>query len=192
MKPTTSQEELIGQILRRFVKYKDTYDEAYDHILSSLEALPNGSDFRNSIHHIIENELGGPKGLKSLEKQRIWFGIREFIIEYFDNLLKLLTSILTLPLAACTYLFYYSICAGWLNQQSARSIIDKMPMTVFGIALLLYLFRKRYLKQKLWTCIIPFRQTMLGFTGPIFYSFQISYCTKYIRFICFAIFLIWY
>ncbi|HWZ35582.1 MAG TPA: hypothetical protein VNW51_05445 [Mucilaginibacter sp.] len=168
MKPTEAQEELIGQILRRFVKYKDTYDEAYDHILSSLEELPDDFNFGQAIHSIIENDLGGANGLKALERQRIWFAIREFIKEYANNLLKSLTSVIVLPLAVCTYWFYYAIGSGWMDQQGARSIIDRLPMTVFGIALLLYLFRKRYLKQDLWPRIIPFRQTMLGFTGVLF------------------------
>jgi len=171
MKPTESQEALIGQILHRFVKYKDAYDEVYDHVLSSLEDFPDNIRFADAVHRIIEDDLGGADGLKALEKHRIWFAIREFVKEYLINLFKSLTSVIVLPLASFTYLFYYSIESGWLDLQGARSVIHNMPMTIFGIAILLYLFRKRYLKQELWPRIMPFRQTLLGFTGVFLLQF---------------------
>jgi len=165
MKLTTDQEELIGQLLRRYVKYRDTYNEVYDHVLSSLDAMPDDVRFADALRDIVENELGGAKGLKALEKQRIWFDLREFVKEYFNNLLKSFTSIIILPLTVSTYLFYCSIESEWLDQQAARSFVAKTPIVMLCIVSLFFIIKKRSLKQELWPIVMPFRQTMLGFTG---------------------------
>ena len=62
-------------------------------------------------------------------------------------------------------LFYCSIESEWLDQQAARSFVAKTPIVMLCIVSLFFIIKKRSLKQELWPIVMPFRQTMLGFTG---------------------------
>ena len=109
MKPTPSQQVLIRQQLRSLLKYRDTYDEVYDHILSSLETLPQDIDIDDALNNIVESELGGTKGLKKIEAKYRGLAIKQFIKDYFTIAAGCLTSFVTPIIVLGTIGFYMLI-----------------------------------------------------------------------------------
>ncbi|MBC7401119.1 MAG: hypothetical protein H7289_14365, partial [Mucilaginibacter sp.] len=67
MKPNQEQLTAIENILGQVSKYRETYDELYDHILSALETVPDDVPFIDALHNIVENELGGGPGIAVIE-----------------------------------------------------------------------------------------------------------------------------
>jgi hypothetical protein len=169
MKPSQKQQEQIAQALRLIFKFKETYDEAYDHILSSLEAMPADMDFAYALRNILENELGGVKGLKTLERKLLISSIRGFIKEYFINIMESFTSILIVPIAVCTWLFYHAIISGQLDQQDAKAIIIHITLDVCIGILLLLNYKKWRSKQHSIPGIIPLRRILLKFSRTLLF-----------------------
>jgi len=50
------------------LKYHETYEEVYDHLLLALETRPQEKFFESTINTIITEEFGGIKGLHAMEK----------------------------------------------------------------------------------------------------------------------------
>ncbi|RKR82293.1 hypothetical protein BDD43_2469 [Mucilaginibacter gracilis] len=63
---TEEQEALIKEKLNYTVKFKETFDEVYDHVISTAEA----ADYYNGPDEIIEQEFGSYANLKAMEKAR--------------------------------------------------------------------------------------------------------------------------
>ncbi len=69
MKPTLQQEENLRTYLRKELRYRETYEEVYDHILTALEQKPQEVSFQDSVNQIIKDDFGGGKGLIKTEKK---------------------------------------------------------------------------------------------------------------------------
>lgn len=67
MKANAEQKTLIKKYLRQSLKYRETYEEFYDHILTALEHQPEGISFGNAVNHIIREDFGGAKGMYLIE-----------------------------------------------------------------------------------------------------------------------------
>lgn len=68
MKLTDEQKLDIHQKLNYALKYRETFDEVYDHILQSIECLP-GTYTDELFEQIVETEFGGFENLKYIESQ---------------------------------------------------------------------------------------------------------------------------
>ncbi|MES2426736.1 MAG: hypothetical protein V4560_07160 [Bacteroidota bacterium] len=106
MQPNQEQQEFISKRLRSVLKYKDTYEEVYDHILTALEIVPDDGHFFNTVDNIITNELGGAKGIKRIEAKYMKWAIKQFIKDYFSLFVGCLTSAITPIIIAGTVGFY--------------------------------------------------------------------------------------
>jgi hypothetical protein len=106
MKPTLDQQQFIHKHLSSLLKYKDTYDEVYDHVLTALELLPNDERFFSTVDNILETELGGTQGIKLIERKYRRIAIKQFVKDYFNIVANCLTSALTPIIIAGTVGFY--------------------------------------------------------------------------------------
>jgi hypothetical protein len=136
MNLTPNQEAQIRQTLRGLLKYKDTYDEVYDHILSSLAILPDYAHFKGALNNIIENELGGSKGIKAIEAKYRKLAIKQFIKDYFAIAAGCLTSI-TAPLIILTVVVFYLLTRNlkynnlWFT--AVETIVGLIPSITQGV-----------------------------------------------------------
>ncbi|RYY06379.1 MAG: hypothetical protein EOP43_06550 [Sphingobacteriaceae bacterium] len=69
MKPTLQQEEILKTYLSDILKYKETIDEVYDHVLSAVENRAENISFQDAVNQVLNNDFGGGKGLSKFEKQ---------------------------------------------------------------------------------------------------------------------------
>jgi hypothetical protein len=67
MKPTPDQELLLQKHLRKNLKYRETYAEFYDHILTAVEAEKADVLFDDVVIGVIKADFGGTKGMRLIE-----------------------------------------------------------------------------------------------------------------------------
>ncbi len=104
---TTAQQQNIREVLWYRTKYRETFNEVYDHILTSIEHQPDHDKAPHQMAKmIIDVEFGGWDGLKELEKQRerdlrtsLWKSLWTEFRRYF----KLPLLVFTLLLSGCAF-----------------------------------------------------------------------------------------
>lgn len=69
MKPNPDQELLLQKYLRKNLKYRETYAEFYDHVLTAVEAEKSDALFDDVVIGIIKADFGGAQGMRSIEDQ---------------------------------------------------------------------------------------------------------------------------
>jgi uncharacterized protein YacL len=116
MKPNQEQLTTIENILGDVSKYRETYEELYDHILSALEAVPDDVPFIDALYNIVENELGGGKGIALIEAKYKKAAIKEIAKKYFKYFGGYLLSPFILLAFALTGMIYWVIKEGIINQ----------------------------------------------------------------------------
>jgi hypothetical protein len=87
---TTEQQRAIQQELNYAVKYKETYDELYDHVMLIIEKMPgNVTVYGTTLtKNIIDNEFGGYEGLKQMEKDRAKLLFKVLRKKHGQNLIR--------------------------------------------------------------------------------------------------------
>jgi hypothetical protein len=68
MKLTEQEDQFLKQYLSKVLKYRETYDELYDHIITALSHRATITSFEETIADIISDDFGGPGNLLKLEK----------------------------------------------------------------------------------------------------------------------------
>jgi hypothetical protein len=109
MKPNQEQLTAIENILGQVSKYRETYDELYDHILSALETVPDDVLFIDALHNIVENELGGGRGIAATEAKYKTAALKEIAKKYFTYFGRYLVSPFILLAFALTGILYWMI-----------------------------------------------------------------------------------
>src|SRR4051812_40527688 len=72
MKLNEEQLANLQQELNHAVKYKETYDELYDHILTEIGTYDAQQPYTPAmVKQIIDNNFGGYEALKQTEKDRV-------------------------------------------------------------------------------------------------------------------------
>jgi|GEM_PF-3441419 len=102
MKVTTEEQEYLKILLWSNVKYQETYNEVYDHVLTAVEELPdNETQITEAFNNVIENHFGGIYALEGLETERakivsstIRKKQRQYLLSYFKFPLLLFTVLL--------------------------------------------------------------------------------------------------
>lgn len=69
MKPTPDQELLLQKYLRKNLKYRETYAEFYDHILTAVEVDSGDASFNDMVMKVIIDDFNGAQGMRSIEDQ---------------------------------------------------------------------------------------------------------------------------
>jgi hypothetical protein len=141
MSLTDEQITTFRQKLNFAVKYRETYDEVYDHVLSRLDDRNDGSD----ADQIIEREFGGYENLNTTEKYRAGFISTAMRRKHWQNM----KSFFNWPTVAFTTIIVLAGC--WIQVHSA----DKRYLLVFTMVLsatpLLFIaFKKLMDKYRAW------------------------------------------
>lgn len=105
MKPTLQQEEILKAYLSDTLKYRETIDEVYDHILSAVEIRSENVSFQDAVNQVLSNDFGGGEGLVKMEKQHLldasWEG--------YVKMSRSLKSNFRFPNVLYTLIFFYII-----------------------------------------------------------------------------------
>lgn len=109
MNITQAQQANIREVLWHNLKFRETFDEIYDHILTSIEhAEVNDKPPHEMAADIIKNEFGGWEKLKEMEISRQ----KEIQVQLRGKLWRLMKSYFRFPLIMFTLLasgsFYYA------------------------------------------------------------------------------------
>ena len=85
MKPSLQQEDILRKYLSGILKYKETIDEGYDHVMSAVEDKSENTTFQNAVNEILNEDFGGGKGLVKIEKQHLKNAIWEAVVQLIRN-----------------------------------------------------------------------------------------------------------
>ncbi|MES2376151.1 MAG: hypothetical protein V4553_06225 [Bacteroidota bacterium] len=116
MRPNQEQLTTIENILGDVSKYRETYEELYDHILSALEGVPDDMPFADALYNIVENELGGGRGIALIEAKYKKAAIKEIAKKYFKYFGQYLVSPYMVGVIALTGMLYWLINGETIRQ----------------------------------------------------------------------------
>jgi hypothetical protein len=170
MKPNQQQKQQLQEYLRKGLKYRETYEEVYDHILTVLESKPVGIPFAGTVNAIIREDFGGSNNLwvvenncrKGVEKAMI----RKYV-NYLKSFFKISSLIYIIPLLCIFYVSFYIVfvpfsLVGILFIMAGLPIIF-IPIRYFKVG---YIWRdtRRSLRDSIFNKIayLPLRLFMAG------------------------------
>lgn len=137
MKPDNEQVLAIRQYLTRHLKYRETKDELFDHILTALEYMPADVPFGVAMNRIIAY-LGGLKKLKSVERAARLSVIKAMLKRYFECVKYVFTSVIIVGVVAFAGAVYLINAPDWVE----RYIGFYVPVMGFFIAITLLVVRR--------------------------------------------------
>ena len=109
MSLTLPQQYILRAYLDKELKYRETYNELYDHISSGLENAPENLPFETLLSTYVVREFGGPNGLHLIERQYRATIAARIKKQYAESMLQWLRfpNIILLPVfAVAVYLFF--------------------------------------------------------------------------------------
>jgi hypothetical protein len=109
MKPNQNQQLQLQQYLCKNLKYRETYAEFYDHILSALETLPGDISFDDASQKIIAEDFGGLTGMRLIEnkyQRSVFAEMKKKYFSYAIENLKFSRLILWIVFIATTYYLF--------------------------------------------------------------------------------------
>jgi len=106
MKPNDEQVLAIRLYLRDHLKYSETKDEMFDHILTALEYAPLELSFGEAMNGVIK-DIGGLKGIAKIERAAKMAAIRAMLTEYLGTLKQVCRSSFIIAIAAIAITAYY-------------------------------------------------------------------------------------
>ncbi|MDT3402466.1 hypothetical protein [Mucilaginibacter terrae] len=127
MKITEQEQQDIKSVLWQNIKFRETIDEVYDHILSSVEEMPTEGNPGAIARNIINTEFGGWDGIKESEQERLK-AVRKYV---GNRLWQYIKNWFSLPLILLTVLIAIGIynMAGYIPRRV-------LFLVVFGIAMM--------------------------------------------------------
>lgn len=109
MKLTEQQDILLRKYLRDSLRYRETYQEVYDHVLSALEHRAFSGSFDEAVNQILREDFGGYDKLKEMEST----AKRAAIADGVSTFMRFFVSYFRLPLVLYTLgtavLIYFSL-----------------------------------------------------------------------------------
>jgi hypothetical protein len=115
MKTTPEQQSLLQRHLRKILRYRETYGEFYDHILTAVEAEKADVIFDDAVIGVIKNAFGGAQGMRSIEEQYKLSVFKELKKKYLDHAMdnfRFPGLLITIVLSA---LIYFMVKQPWFN-----------------------------------------------------------------------------
>jgi hypothetical protein len=82
MTPTEAQKLTLQKYLHDSLRYRETYEEIYDHILSAIAYQSDNISFEDAINNIICNDFGGSKNLVKIENESKCALVKESFNKY--------------------------------------------------------------------------------------------------------------
>jgi len=115
MEPTPAQKVVLQKYLRNHLKYRETYAEFYDHILTALEAKPADCDFNDTAMAIIAEDFGGTQGMGLIEYKYNRSTFTELKKRYLDYAIDNFKFPGIITTAALIILIYFMVQQPWFD-----------------------------------------------------------------------------
>ena len=115
MKPNLQQEQELQRYLNKNLKYRETYAEFYDHILTALEDKPANISFETLVKSIINEGFGGIEGMRIIEDKYQHASLNEMQTKYLDYALDNFKFPGIFITAAFGTLVYFISMQGWFT-----------------------------------------------------------------------------
>lgn len=141
---TSEQILTIEQKLSYAVKYQETYDELYDHVISTIENL-DGVYTDVTLDGVIESGFGGYNNLKAIERNSAKIAGKAMQIRHWQNINCFFNWPTVLLTTIITIIGYY-ICIDSLN----RKHLLQFTTTCAALPLLYLAFKMMLNKYKAW------------------------------------------
>jgi hypothetical protein len=88
MKPTAKQDILLKEYLRKVLRYRETYEEVYDHILTALAHNPYTGTLEEAVNQILREDFGGYDQLQKMESKAksaaLKDGVNKYLLYFFS------------------------------------------------------------------------------------------------------------
>lgn len=152
MKLSEEQIDNVNVLVSNEVKYQETYQEVFDHMLSAMEARNSMPDLQKAYREILEEDFGGHGGLEELEyvqNTSLKDAMEEKRIDYLANFLKWPGILIPLLIAV---ICYYGIHASkffvlWLYLGVFTMVM--VPFIFIGIGNLIIRLKKSSKKKSI-------------------------------------------
>jgi hypothetical protein len=147
---TTEQKSNVSVLVDNETMYLETYRELYDHMISSMEARDSLPDLQKAYRDILEDDFGGPFGLRQLERDHqatLKGAMEQLKDEYFYTFFKWPGIIVPIAIAvACGYGIYISkFVIVWLYLGTLLALI--FPFIFIGIGNMIIYFKRGDVKR---------------------------------------------
>lgn len=144
MKLTEQEDQLLKQYLSEILKYRETYDELYDHIVTALSHKTTIISFEQSVYDIITDDFGGYDNLMKLEKASKKAAIKDttrlFLIS-FIGYFKFPKLLYTVVGCGITYYFTLHVQLSLWNLRAIGLTMMVLPMIyTFARSVKMYAF----------------------------------------------------
>ena len=144
MKYNEQQSEWLKGYLGTVLKYRETCEEVYDHILVALENRPEKKSFESVVDEIIESDFGGNNGLMMMEincRNAVISEVRKRYWQYFFSYFKFPDVI---------YLLAFFLIVGYMAMHLGYNVIYFSGLIwAMGVVLTPVLLRKLKISHKL-------------------------------------------
>ncbi|MBW4890834.1 hypothetical protein KXQ82_13970 [Mucilaginibacter sp. HMF5004] len=145
---TLTEEQLqeLQDELNFVVKYRETYEEVYDHIASAIERLDDTEiDVTATAKKIINEEFGGRDELKAMEKDRVKLMNIAMRKKHFQHMMQFFNF----PVVGFTVII--TIAAYFLTaNQVSRGYLLEFTTASAVVPMLFILYKKLSAKYKQW------------------------------------------
>jgi len=141
MKPTPEQQDYINEYLYGNLKYRATYNELFDHILTALDTIPEDVPFGNAMQIIIK-DFGGTKAIRLMETEYRKASTKGLIKQYLGYMVQCCKSSTIILIVAGSILIYFFNKQAWFDSHQYL----RLPLTLWmGIVPMMILAVKRRL-----------------------------------------------
>lgn len=123
MKLSPEQQKFLNDYLRKNLKYRETYSELYDHVLSALETKPQTMNFQDAVEGVIKEDFGGYNGMALIESRYKKAVSKEMQKKYWANVIAYLKFPLIGFTAILIAMFYYITIQLWFGFMAFFAII---------------------------------------------------------------------
>jgi hypothetical protein len=137
------QKQDIADYVRAITRYMETYDELYDHILSSLSSENHESFNMGLVFKIINEDFGGIEKIKQEEECSQKALYRSFHTSMIWEMVKTFKSLESLCLLVLGCVFYY----GGATYELKKNIVLISLVVMMLTPIILYLF-KVFIKER--------------------------------------------
>jgi hypothetical protein len=137
------QKQEVADYVRAITRYMETYDELYDHILSSLSSENHESFNMGLVFKIINEDFGGIEKIKQEEECSQKALYRSFHTSMIWEMVKAFKSLESLCLLVLGCVFYY----GGATYELKKNIVLISLVVMIFTPVILYVYKACY-KEK--------------------------------------------
>ena len=138
MKPTPQQERSLKKYLRNTLAYRETYEEVYDHIISSLALQSGNKSFEEAVNQIVNSDFGGAKALVLMENNRAKLTEITIKKQYRKCCLNYLKFPFIFYVAAFSFACYYLISQIKLTALTLAYLFGPLVLIPFALQWIRY------------------------------------------------------